>query len=150
MVVVVCDPDAVLEPGAVEHVGDEVVAVEPPLSFLSGGEQLVGHRERRGLRAGAFRDACAQPDGGEGAFDRVRGPQVPPVLGREVVERGQLRPVAVELASAFGYFAPYSSRNTSSASLASLRVGASMISESSPFARDCSRLGRQSITFPEA
>jgi hypothetical protein len=45
---------------------------------------------------------------------------------------------------------PYSSRKTSSPRLASARVGASMISPSRPFARGCSRLGRQSITFPAA
>ena len=37
-VVVVGDPDAVLELGTVEYVSDELVAVEPAPAFLGGGQ----------------------------------------------------------------------------------------------------------------
>jgi hypothetical protein len=60
-------------------------------------QELVGHRERRLLGARALGDPGAELDGREARLDRVRGPQVAPVLGGEVVERGQVLPVAVEL-----------------------------------------------------
>jgi hypothetical protein len=41
VVVVFGDLDPVLELRAGEHVGDELVAVEPPPTFLGGIEQLV-------------------------------------------------------------------------------------------------------------
>jgi hypothetical protein len=44
----------------------------------------------------------AVPDGGEGRLDRVRGAQVHPVLGREVVEGEQLVEVVDELGDSFG------------------------------------------------
>ena len=72
------------------------------------------------------------------------------MLGGVVVNAVSCVQSRSSFANALGYFAPYSSRNTLSASFASRRVGASMISESGLFARECRRLGRQSITFPEA
>jgi hypothetical protein len=42
------------------------------------------------------------PDGGEGRLDRVRGPQVDPVLGREVVERQQIIDVIGDLRDGLG------------------------------------------------
>ena len=103
MGLVLGDLDAVLELHAVEHVGDEFVAVEPAPAFLGCVQQLVGHRQRGGLRTGALGDPGAEPDGGERALDRVGRPQVPPVLGGVVVkERRQRRPVAVELGQRLG------------------------------------------------
>jgi hypothetical protein len=90
-------PHPVLELHAGEHVDDELMAVEPPSPLLGGMQQLVGHRERGLLGSGAVRDAGAELDRSEAALDRVGGPQVPPGLAREVVERGQRRPVAVEI-----------------------------------------------------
>jgi hypothetical protein len=72
------------------------MAVEPPSALLGAMQQLVGHRERRLLGSSALGDAGAERDRSEAALDRVGGPQVPLVLGREVVERGQVLPVAVE------------------------------------------------------
>ena len=95
--VVFGDLDAVLELHVVEHVGDELVAVEASPALLRALEQLVGHRERGGLRAGALRDAGAQADGREARLDRIRGPQMAPVLGGIVIERRQRLPVAIEL-----------------------------------------------------
>jgi hypothetical protein len=54
VVVVIGGQHAVLERHAVEYVGDDVVAVEPPPALLGCREQLVGHRERCGLRSGTF------------------------------------------------------------------------------------------------
>ena len=45
-----------------EHVADELVAVEPSPPLLGGVEQLVGHRERRFLGAGALGDLRAELD----------------------------------------------------------------------------------------
>src|SRR5215213_4963936 len=41
------------------------------------------------IREAAFRADCAVPHGGKGALDRVRGPQVFPMFGGEIVEREQ-------------------------------------------------------------
>jgi hypothetical protein len=90
-------PDPVLECRAGEDVGDELVAVEARPALLGAREQLERHPERGGLRAGALGHARAQLDGGEARLDRIRGSQMPPVLGAERAERGELAPVAVEL-----------------------------------------------------
>ena len=51
---------------------DEFVAVEPPPPVLGGVEQLVGHRERGLLRAGALGDLGPELYGREARLDRVR------------------------------------------------------------------------------
>ena len=114
--VVVGDPDAVLELHAGEHVGDELVAVEPPPALLGGVEQLVGHRQRGLLGAGALGDAGAQLDGREAALDRVAWS-----AGGASARRGSRRTRSgaaqsrSSLATALGYLASNSSRKRSSA-----------------------------------
>jgi len=63
-----------------------VVAVEASPSFLRGFDKLEDHGERGAVRQAALRPDRAVARGCERAFDGVRGPQVLPVLGGEVVE----------------------------------------------------------------
>src|SRR5438067_13307059 len=58
-------------------------------AFLRRIDQLEHHRERRLVREAALRADRAVPHGGKGALDRVRGPEVFPVFGGEIVEREQ-------------------------------------------------------------
>ncbi len=103
-----------------------------PPAFLGGGQQLVGHRERGGLGAGALGHPGPEPDGRERALDRVGCPQVLPVLSGEVVERGQLAANPGRASRApWGTWRRIPHGRRSSARLASVRVGASMISRSS-------------------
>ena len=53
-------------------------------------QQLEGHREAGGARAGALGDALTQLHRGEGGLDGVGRPQMLPVLGREVEVRDEL------------------------------------------------------------
>ena len=69
---------------------------------LGGLDQLERHRDAGGPGAGALGDPLAQPDGGEGRLDRVRGAQVDPVLGGEVVERQQHVEVVGDLRDGLG------------------------------------------------
>jgi len=80
----------------------------------------------------------------------IRGPPMPPVLGGVVIERSQLRPVAVELCQGLGVRGAVLLAEHLQRRLASLRAGASMSSFRSPFARDCSRLDSASMMFPAA
>src|SRR5665647_202140 len=64
-----------------------VVSVEPSPAFLCALEQFEDHCERGPVGQAALRSDRAVAHGGEGAFNGVGGPQVFPVLGREVVER---------------------------------------------------------------
>ena len=83
------DFDPVGEPDTLNELGQLVVAIEPPPAFLRRIDELEHHGERRLVRQAALRADRAVPHGGEGALDRVRGPQVFPVFGREVVEGEQ-------------------------------------------------------------
>jgi hypothetical protein len=58
------------------------------------------------VRPGAFGDLGGQTHRRESAFDRVRGAQVDPTLGRVAVELEQHVGVIDDLATAFGQFAP--------------------------------------------
>lgn len=64
--------------------------------------------------------------------------------------RGQRLPIAAELGQRLRVLGAVLLPEHSSAWAAPLQVGASMLSEDSPLARECSRLDRQSITFPAA
>jgi hypothetical protein len=59
----------------------------PPV--LGGLDELERHGDAGGPGAGSLGDPLAEPDGGEGRLDRVRGAQVDPVLGGAVVEGQQ-------------------------------------------------------------
>src|SRR5688572_14006949 len=57
---------------------------------LFGGErELEQQRQHRGARDTALGAIAAMTDGRERRLDRVRGPQVHPVLGRKVIEGEQ-------------------------------------------------------------
>ena len=75
------DPVAELNP--FDDFGQPVLAVEFTPFLLGRQHQLVGHRQRRLAAQAAFGFGGSMPDGGECALDRVAGPDVLPVLGRE-------------------------------------------------------------------
>ncbi len=58
---------------------------------------LKRHRQAGGLRPWAAGDLGAVADGGEGGLDRVRGPQMHPVLGGVVIEGEQLVEIVGDL-----------------------------------------------------
>ena len=66
--------------------GDHMWRVHGTPAGLCGVDELVGHRNSGRLGAGALGDFRSQTYCGEGAFDRVDGPQMHPVLGRVLVE----------------------------------------------------------------
>ena len=84
------DPVAELNP--LDDFGQPVLTVEFAPFLLGRQYQLVGHRQRRLAAEAAFGLGGSVPDGGEGALNRVRGSDVLPVLGREIVE-GQGNPL---------------------------------------------------------
>ena len=80
------DFDPVGKPDPLNELGQLIVAIEPAPAFLRRIDELEHHGERRLIREAALRADCAVAHGGKGALDRVRGPQVFPVFGGEVVE----------------------------------------------------------------
>ena len=80
------DFDPIGEPDTLNELGQLVVAIEPAPAFLRRIDQLEHHGECGPIREAALRADRAVPHGGKGALDRVRGPQVFPVFGREIVE----------------------------------------------------------------
>ena len=66
-----------------------VVTIEAAPAFLRGLDELEDHRERGFVGEAALRSDRAVSHRGERAFDRIRPPQVLPVLGGEVVEGEQ-------------------------------------------------------------
>jgi len=80
----------VAELNPLDDLGEGVLTIEPAPFLLGGQQQLMGHGQC-GLAAGAaFGLGGSMPDGGKSALDRVRGSDVLPVLGREVVKRQQV------------------------------------------------------------
>jgi hypothetical protein len=75
-----------VEGGAGADEGNEVGCVDRAPTVLGGLEELEGHSQASGLRAGAAGELAAVADGGEGGFNRVSGAQMDPVLGGVVVE----------------------------------------------------------------
>lgn len=98
------DEDSLRERGAGSDERDEVRAVDGSPAILGGFEELVGHGQPGRAGAGSFGDSGAQPDGGEGRLDRVRGFEVNPVLGGEIVEGQQLLSVVGDLGGGLGVF----------------------------------------------
>ena len=80
---------AVAETNARDHLREPLGAVEPPPVPLGAFGELEDHRQHGLPRQAAFGLGGAQPDGGEGALDRVRRPDVLPVLGWRRVEGEQ-------------------------------------------------------------
>src|SRR5690349_24770943 len=66
-----------------------MMAVEAAPTLLGRLRKLEDHGKCRSVRQAPLRAYGSMPHGGEGAFNGVAGPQVLPMLGREVVERQQ-------------------------------------------------------------
>src|SRR5438552_17510969 len=84
------DLDPVVECHTENEFWQLVVSVEPSPAFLCALKQFEDHCEGGRVGQAALRSDRAVAHGGEGAFNGIGGPQVFPVLGREVVE-GQQR-----------------------------------------------------------
>ena len=82
------DPIDELDPRSND--GEELVSVQSAPPERGHIEQLEGHHEAAFARARPFGHALPEPDGRERGLDGVGGPEMPPVLGRVVVE-GQQR-----------------------------------------------------------
>src|SRR5215212_11694751 len=80
---------AVAEVHALDHLGEALRAVQPAPVPLGRLGELEHHGQGGLTRQAALGLVGPQPDGSEGAFDRVAGPDVLPVLGGEVVEGEQ-------------------------------------------------------------
>ena len=72
---------AVAEADAFDHLGEAIRAVQMTPVTLGRFGELENHRERRLPRQAALRLGRPEPDGGEGTFDRIRRPNMFPVLG---------------------------------------------------------------------
>jgi Transposase C of IS166 homeodomain/zinc-finger binding domain of transposase IS66 len=81
------DLDPVVECHTKNEFWQLVVSIETSPAFLCALKQFEDHCERGSVGQTALRPDRAVAHGGEGAFNRIGGPQVFPVLGREVVER---------------------------------------------------------------
>jgi len=77
--------DPVAELNLFDDFGQTILPAELAPFLLGREHQLVRHRQRRLAAETAFGLDCAMPDRGEGALDRVRGPDMFPLLGGEVV-----------------------------------------------------------------
>ena len=75
------DLDSVGEHHTCDQLWQLVVAVEAAPTFLRGLDELEDHRERGLVREAALRSDRAVSHRGERAFDRIRAPQVFPMLG---------------------------------------------------------------------
>lgn len=84
------DEVAALEAGSGTDHGDEVGCVRGPPPLPGGLDELEDHGQGGGRAASARVDLGPQPGSGESRLNRVRGAQVDPVLGGEVVEGRQL------------------------------------------------------------
>src|SRR3954462_13476069 len=84
---------AVPEADARDHLREPLGAVQAAPVALGAPGELVDHRPRGLARQAALRLRRPQPDRGEGALDRVRRPDVLPVLGRRRVEGEKRLPV---------------------------------------------------------
>ncbi len=72
-----------------DHLGEPLGAIQPAPATLGRLGQLVDHGQGRLPGQAALGPVGAEPDGGERAFNGVRGSNVLPVLGGEVIERQQ-------------------------------------------------------------
>ena len=75
--------DPVAEFNPLDDFGQAVLTVEFAPFLLGRQHQLVGHRQGCLAAQAAFGFGGSVPDGGGCTLDRVRRPDVLPVLGRE-------------------------------------------------------------------
>ena len=95
-----------MEQGAVADECDELGCVDFAPACLGGLDQLVSHGYSCGAGAWSLGDFRPQSHCGEGGFDRVRGAEVNPMLGRVFEELEQHVEIVDDFATAFGYFFP--------------------------------------------
>ncbi len=90
------------------HIGDEfwqqVSSVETSPRFLRALDELEHHGKGCFVRQTTFRTDRSMTDGRERAFDRIRGPQVFPMLGGKIIERQQYVAIFLEAGNGFVVF----------------------------------------------
>ncbi len=91
------DEYSLLEFGAGSDERDQVWAVDRSPAVLGGLDEFEHHGQAGGSAARPLGHLGSQPDRGEGRLDRIRGLEVDPVLGREVVEGQELLSVIDDL-----------------------------------------------------
>src|SRR5262249_20586116 len=92
----VLDLKPVGELGTEHELRQLVVPVESSPAFLRGLDELEDHGQRRRSRETALSADGPVAHGGKRALDGVRGAQVLPMLGREVVEGEQRLAILVQ------------------------------------------------------
>ncbi len=95
------DEAAMLERGAGADERDEVWRVDRAPTGLGGLDELERHRDPGSLGTESLGDPGPVTHGREGRLDQVRGAEVDPVLGGEVVEREQLIHIIGDLGGGF-------------------------------------------------
>ena len=94
--------DSINEWNSSDDVGQVFGTVQQSPSLRSRFHELIDHRQAGSAGAVALGLAVPQPHGGERALDGVGGPQVNPVLGREVVERQEHVAIFLQAFDRFG------------------------------------------------
>jgi hypothetical protein len=83
------DLDSVVELYSENDLRQQGIAFEATPSLIGSLREFEDHRERGLVGEAAFRSGRSMANGRKRALNRVRGPQVPPVLSGKVVEREQ-------------------------------------------------------------
>jgi hypothetical protein len=93
---------ALLEPHPGAHQRHQVRTVDRPPPLLGRLQQLEHHRQPGVLAAGPLGDPGSGPHRREGRLDRIRGPEMDPMLGRIVMEGEQRLGVVDHLGDRLG------------------------------------------------
>ena len=118
------DLDAVLEFDALGDFGQLIFALQSSPRSCSGIDQFEDH-EFGGLgRQGSLCSHGSMSHRRERALDRIRCPQMIPVLAGEVKEGEQRFPILRQAGDRLSYLTLYLSANASIAASAAARVGA--------------------------
>ena len=139
--------DSIDELVTFEQFSELLRSIEASPFFLGNADELEHHRETGRSIPISLRAPVSETHCRERGFDRVRGPKVNPVLGREVVERQQDVSVFRQALDCLGIFGPYFSTKVSKAALAFSRVSAIQISWRSFFAFSWRDFGSLFNTF---
>ena len=117
--------DTVGEFDALDDAGQLICTVQLAPRLRGRPDQREDHQLRGLLRQGTLGAHRAMADRGEHALDRVRGAQVVPVLGREIVRRASKVSVSlVRQVTARAYLTPYFCLKVSMAASAAALVSA--------------------------